>query len=332
VSNTAVAQAPTSQDMRDAATALHGLVVRTPVLDSARLRNDLRLDVVAKAESLQYTGSFKLRGALNRIRTLTQAQREAGLVTVSAGNAALGAAYAGKLFDTKVTVVMPANAVPEKLEAVRSYGGDVVTDGITSSTIAFERARRLERDDGLTFIHPYDDPMVIAGAATATLELLDDAPGVRQLFVPCSGGGLLAGAITAVNATGRHVEVIGVQPSGNDSFVRSLAAGRPIGAEKIATVADGLTAPQPGDLPFAIVQAAGARILVVDDDAILAAMAMLVRYFRLVIEPSAAAAFAGLLQARASTPSDQIDGMQAILVSGSNVNAELFSRIVSQGM
>ena len=332
MSNNVIAHAPTAQDVHDAATALEGLVVRTPVLDSVRLGNELGFDVVAKAESLQYTGSFKLRGALNRIRTLSQAQRDAGLVTVSAGNAALGAAYAGRLFDTKVTVVMPANAVPEKLAAVRGYGGDVVTDGITSSAIAFERARQLERDDGLTFLHPYDDPMVIAGAATATLELLDDAPGVRQLFVPCSGGGLLAGAVTAVSATGREVEVIGVQPTGNNSFVRSLAAGRPVGAETISTIADGLTAPLPGELPFAIVQAAGVRILVVDDDAILAAMAKLVHYFRLVIEPSAAAAFAGLLQARASAPEHQGEGTQAVLVSGSNVNAELFSRVVNQGM
>jgi threonine dehydratase len=322
MTNTAITQPPTTQDVRDAAKALEGLVVRTPVLNSVRLQSELGLDVAAKAESLQYTGSFKLRGALNRTRTLSQAQRDAGLVTVSAGNAALGAAFAAKKFDTKVTVVMPANAVPEKLAAVRAYGGAVVTDGITSSALAFERARQLEADNGFTFLHPYDDPMVIAGAATATLELLDDAPDVRRLFVPCSGGGLLAGAVTAVHAAGKDVEVIGVQPTGNDSFVRSLEAGQPTAAESIATVADGLTAPRPGDL-----RDAGVRILLVDDDAILSAMASLVRYLRLVIEPSAAVAFAGLLQQQ-----DSATGTQAILVTGSNVNAELFSRIVGQGI
>ena len=327
MTDAAIAHAPTPRDVKDAAEALTGLVVRTPALDSARLAAELGLDVVAKAESLQYTGSFKLRGALNRIRTLSQAQRDAGLVTVSAGNAALGAAYAGKLFDTKVTVVMPENAVPEKLAAVRAYGGEVVTEGVTSSAIAFERARLLEHEDGFTFLHPYDDPMVIAGAATATIELLDDEPDLRRLFVPCSGGGLLAGAITAVQTSGRDVEVVGVQPAGNDSFVRSLEAGRPTPVPHISTVADGLTAPRPGDLPFAIVRDAGTRIVVVDDDEILSAMSALVRYLRLVIEPSAAVGFAGLLRSR-----EAIDGKQAIIVTGSNVNAELFSRIVAQGM
>lgn len=327
MTDTTIAHAPTPQDVREAADALRGLVVRTPVLNSARLAAELGVDVVAKTECLQYTGSFKLRGALNRIRTLSQEQRDAGLITVSAGNAALGAAYAGKLFDTRVTVVMPENAVPEKLAAVRSYGGNVVTDGVTSSTIAFERARELEAAHGFTFLHPYDDPMVIAGAATATLELLEDAPDVRRLFVPCSGGGLLAGAVTAVRATGRDVEVVGVQPAGNDAFVRSLAAGIPTPAPSISTVADGLTAPRPGELPFAIVRDAGVPIMVVDDDEILSAMAALIRYLRVVIEPSAAVGFAGLLRSRRTG-----DCKQAIVVTGSNVNAELFSRIVAQGI
>jgi threonine dehydratase len=327
-----VVELPTVADAFEAAGALDGLVVRTPVLRSVRLDAELGAPLVAKAESLQYTGSFKLRGAINRIRTFTSEQREAGLVTVSAGNAALAAAYAARLFDTEVTVVMPENAVAEKLAAVRLYGGSVVTEGVTSSNIAFERAHELQAEKGLTFVHPYDDPMVVAGAATATLELLEAEPEVRRLYVPCSGGGLLAGAILAVQATGGTVEVIGVQPTGADAFARSLAAGAPLAAGSIDTVADGLTSPRPGDVNFEIVRRAGSQVLVVDDDAILAAMGTLIRCLRIVIEPSAAAGLAGLLEHRRTAEHEAVAGKQAILVTGSNVNAQLLSNVVGKGM
>ena len=186
---------PTEADARAARDALRGRVVRTPVLRSEALDLVAGGPVVAKAEGLQHTGSFKLRGALNRVRTLSRDALDAGLITVSAGNAALGAAHAARELGVKLTVVMPENAVPEKLRAVRAHGATVVSDGITNATEAFQAADALTAERGYTFVHPFDDPMVVAGAATATLEFLEDEPELARMLVPCSGGGLIAGAI-----------------------------------------------------------------------------------------------------------------------------------------
>ena len=317
---------PTVDDVHEARRALADRVVRTPTIRTPALDELVGSPVHAKLESLQLTGSFKVRGATNRLRTLRQSVLEAGLVTVSAGNAALGAAHAARAFGAPLTVVMPESAVPEKLAAVRGYGGRVVSEGVTSAVVAFERAAELVRDEGLTLLHPFDDPMVVAGAATATVELLEDAPEVRRLYVPCSGGGLLAGAVLAAQALGHPVEVVGVQAAGADGFVRSLAAGRPTAPPSIRTVADGLTAPQPGVVPFEVISRAGVQVHTVTDDQILDAMAELVRRLRVVIEPSAAVGLAGVL----AEPGGRPPGDVGLLVSGSNVNAALLASVVER--
>ncbi|GAA0986746.1 hypothetical protein GCM10009555_064800 [Acrocarpospora macrocephala] len=315
---------PTSEDVRRAKAALLGRVVRTPVLGSAALDALTGCPTVAKAECLQLTGSFKVRGALYRITTLPPGALSAGLITVSAGNAALGAAYAARELGARLTVVMPEKAVPEKLAAVAALGATVVKDGVTDAAVAFERAEALRAERGLTFVHPFDDPMVVAGAATATLELLEDHPDLERLLVPCSGGGLLAGAIMAARTAGSSVEIVGVQPAGADGIVRSLAAGRPVVPPAISTVADGLTAPKPGEVNFAIIAGAGVRVLSVDDGAILAALGEVVRALRVVVEPSAAVGVAAL-----SAYGELRDGARTgLLLSGSNVNW----RLLAEGM
>lgn len=314
---------PSPDMVLEAATALRGAVTRTPVLASPLLDAATGCRVAAKAESLQRTGSFKVRGALNRVRTLSGAERAAGLITISAGNAALGAAHAAREHGARLTVVMPEHAVPEKLDAVAALGAHVVKDGVTSSTIAFERAAELQRRDGLTLVHPFDDPYVIAGAATATLELLEDEPHLERLYVPCSGGGLIAGAVLAARAAGSRVEVIGVQPEGADGIVRSLAAGEPVAVPALHTIADGLTAPRPGAHNLAVLREARVRVLLVDDDAILDAMRMLVTTLRVVLEPSAAAGLAGLLRDEDAT------GPAGLLLSGSNVRWQLLRDVLA---
>ena len=204
-------------------------------------------------------------------------------------------------------------------------GGRVVQDGVTNATVAFERAAELAAAGQLTFVHPFDDPMVVAGASTATTELLEDEPGLTRLFVPCSGGGLLAGAILAARAAGRDVEIVGVQPVGADGIVRSLAAGEPTPPPVISTVADGLTAPKPGVVNLAMIRDAGVRIVTVTDDEILAAMPVLIRTLRVVIEPSAAVGLAALLREPASD-----DGrLTGLLLSGSNVAAPLLAEVLA---
>ncbi|SNT60364.1 threonine dehydratase [Streptosporangium subroseum] len=312
---------PTTDDVRRARSALLGRVVRTPVLGSAALDALTGCPTLAKAECLQLTGSFKVRGALYRITTLPPGALSAGLVTVSAGNAALGAAHACRELGVELTVVMPEKAVPEKLAAVAALGATVVKDGVTGSAVAFERAEALRTERGLTFVHPFDDPMVIAGAATATLELLEDHPDLQRLLVPCSGGGLLAGAIMAARTTGSSVEIVGVQPSGADGIVRSLAAGRPVAPPSISTVADGLTAPKPGEVNLAVIADAGVRVLTVGEEAIHTALGEMVRALRVVVEPSAAVGLAAL-----SVHRELRDGARTgLLLSGSNVNWRLLA-------
>lgn len=310
---------PGRDEILAAAQAIHGRAVRTPTVRSAALDRLADAPVFAKAECLQVTGSFKVRGALNRITNFTAEERQHGLITVSAGNAALGAAFAAREFGCQLTVIMPANVVPEKLEAVTDLGATAICQGVTNAKDAFEKADRLIAEQGLMFVHPFDDPFVVAGAATATMELFQDAPELRRLFVPCSGGGLLAGAIAAATAFDRDVEVIGVQPEGADGFVQSLASGQPTAPTRIETIADGLTAPKPGRLNYDIVAASGARVRTVDDEQIIRAMRTAVHLLRLIVEPAGATALAGLV---AAEPDNRPTG---VLLSGSNVNWQLLA-------
>ncbi|HSS79147.1 MAG TPA: pyridoxal-phosphate dependent enzyme, partial [Thermoanaerobaculia bacterium] len=237
---------PDIADVLAARRALAGVVLRTPVLRSDALDEMTGARLFFKAEGLQITGSFKVRGAFNRIRTFTAEELAPGLITVSAGNAALGAAWAARAVGARLVVVMPENAVPEKLAAVAAMGGRIEKDGVTNATLAFERLARLREEHGYTLVHPFDDPFVIAGAGTATWELLEDVPDLDALAIPASGGGLLSGALLAARGLAPAARVYGVQPTGADGIVRSLAAGQPTPPERVQTVADGLTAPKPG--------------------------------------------------------------------------------------
>ena len=317
---------PTVADARAASEALRGRVARTPVLRAEALDLLVGGPAVAKAECLQHTGSFKLRGMLNRVRTLSSEALNAGLITVSAGNAALGAAYAAREFGARLTVVMPSSAVPEKLRAVRGFGATVVCDGITNATAAFATAEALQAEHGYTFLHPFDDPMVIAGAATATIEFLEDEPELARMLVPCSGGSLIAGATLGARATGSNVEIIGVQPDGADSIVRSLAAGVPTPPPAIATIADGLTAPKPGRINLELIRSARLRVVTVSDQMILAALGEIVRALRVVVEPAAAVGLAALL----SQPSLAGPGRTGLMLTGSNVSMTLLAQVLGE--
>lgn len=304
---------------------MRGRVIRTPVVRSLPLDRTTGGTVVAKAEGLQRTGSFKVRGAMNKIRTLSDAERSAGLITISAGNAALGAAHAASEFGADLTVVMPERAVREKVEAVTAYGCRVVQDGVTNATVAFERAAELQDEGGLTLVHPFDDPMVVAGAATLTMEFLEDCPDLDTLWVPCSGGGMISGAILAARTMGSSVRIVGVQPEGADGIVRSLAAGRRVPPPEIKTVADGLTAPMPGAVNLAMISEAAVDVVTVSEDQILPAMRTLVTELRLVVEPSAAVPLAGLL----AHPELRGPGTAGLVLSGSNTDWHLLSWLLS---
>jgi threonine dehydratase len=308
---------PDLSDLLAARRALTGVVVRTPVLRSDALDELSGARLFFKAEGLQVTGSFKARGAYNRIRSLSQADLDRGLITVSAGNAALGAAWAARAAGAPLVVVMPETAVPEKLAAVAALGGRIEKEGITNATQAFERLALLREEHGYTLVHPFDDPFVIAGAGTATWELLEDVPDLEDLAVPTSGGGLLSGALLAARGLAPAARVIGVQPAGAAGLVRSLAAGEPTAPESIRTIADGLTAPKPGALNFEIIRRQVTDVLTVPDEAILAAMGLILRHLKVVVEPSGAAALAAVLA------DDRFRGRRVgVLLSGSNTGVE----------
>lgn len=313
---------PGVQDVLAAREALSGVVPRTPVLRSDALDELAGARLWFKAENLQVTGSFKVRGAWNRVRSFTPEELAPGLITVSAGNAALGAAWAARRAGARLVVVMPENAVPEKLAAVAALGARIEKDGVTNATQAFERLARLRSEHGYTLVHPFDDPFVIAGAATATWELLEDVPDLDCLAVPTSGGGLLAGAVLAANP---EVRIYGIQPEGAAGLVRSLAAGEPTPPDSIKTVADGLTAPKPGVLNFELIRRRAAGALTVSDDAILDAMALILRHLRVIVEPSGAAALAGVLAHEA------FRGRRVgVLLSGSNTGADRIREVLSR--
>jgi threonine dehydratase len=321
MSEAAVAPLPILPGIPDVLAArrqLAGEVRRTPVLRSDALDELAGARLFFKAESLQLTGSFKVRGALNRVRTFTAEELGRGLITVSAGNAALGAAHAARAAGVPLVVVMPENAVPEKLAAVAALGGKIEKAGITSAAQAFERLAQLRERHGYTLVHPFDDPQVVAGAATATWELLEEVPDLDALAIPTSGGGLLAGGVLAARGLAPRAEIYGIQPEGADGLVRSLAAGAPTPVEQARTVADGLSAPKPGVLNFALIQGAIAAALTVPDEAILKALGQILRHLKVVVEPAGAAGLAGVLEHPGAFRGKRV----GVLLSGSNVAIE----------
>jgi len=316
---------PDIPDVLAARRALAGRVRRTPVLRSDRLDELAGARLVWKAECLQETGSFKVRGALNKVRSLSAEELGRGLVAVSAGNAALGAAYAAREAGAGLVVVMPENAVPEKLAAVAALGATIEKAGITNATQAFARLAELQAAHGYTLVHPFDDPLVVAGAATATWELLEDEPELDVLAIPASGGGLLAGALLAARALAPGAAVYGIQPEGADGIVRSLAAGAPTAVERVSTVADGLSAPKPGEVNFALIRRDAAGVLTVSDAAILAAMGEIIRALKVIVEPAGAAGLAGVL-AHGETFRGRRVG---VVLSGGNASVERVREVLA---
>lgn len=315
---------PDVADVLEARRALAGVALRTPVLRSERLDALTSGELFFKAECLQRTGSFKLRGAYNRVRSLSVEERRRGLITVSAGNAALGAAYAARAFGARLVVVMPSTAVPEKLAAVAALGAEIDSSGVTNAAEAFARVAELRREHGYALVHPYDDPLVIAGAATASWELLEEVPDLELLAVPSSGGGLLGGALLAAGALAREARVYGVQPVGADGIVRSLAAGEPTAPPRVDTVADGLTAPRPGVLNLELIRSRAAGVLTVTDAAILDAMGLAIRELRVIVEPAGAAALAAVLG------DERFHRRRVgVLISGGNAAAERVRQVLA---
>lgn len=303
-----------------------GHVRRTPLMSASRLGDVAGVALSLKCESFQKTGSFKVRGALNAVLLLEPAQRARGVITVSAGNHAQAVAYAGAIAGVRATVVMPATASPLKVAASRGYGADVVLHG-ASGIEAFAHARELERERGFVFVHPFDDPRVLAGAGTVGLELADDEAEMDVVVVGIGGGGLISGIASALRARTPRTRIVGVEPEGAAVMRKSLDAGRPLRLDRLDTIADGLAAPMAGDVTFPIVRDLVDNVVLVSDDEIRAGVRDLLSSAKLVAEPAGAAALAAITAGRVGA---QRGDRVVAIVSGGNIDLTRLAEIAAR--
>jgi len=306
----------------DAASRLAGKIHRTPVFTCSSIGERAGVRLFLKCESFQKTGSFKPRGALNKVLGLVDEERRRGLVTVSAGNHAQAVAWAARMAETRATVVMPSDAPETKIAAVRGYGGEIVLHDDRATL--FEKLEEVRSARGLTFVHPFDDPVVLAGAGTAGLEILEDVPDAEVIVVPVGGGGLLAGVASAAKQLRPAVRVIAVELAAGPGLGPALAAGKPIPVPRpAATLADGMTPPFVGKLPLEIAREAVDEIATVTEEEILEAMRLLMTRAKLVVEGSGAAATAALVAGKVRAPA----GARVVtLVSGGNLDLSRLPR------
>ncbi|HKS79422.1 MAG TPA: threo-3-hydroxy-L-aspartate ammonia-lyase [Gaiellaceae bacterium] len=312
------------EDVERAAERLRGVAHRTPVLTSRTLDERVGARAHLKAECFQRGGAFKFRGAYNKISSLAEDALQRGVIAYSSGNHAQAVAIAAGLLGTHATIVMPEDAPAAKLDATRGYGAEVVLyDRWTESRE--EIGARLAEERGLELVRPYDDPLVMAGQGTAALELLEEVPHLDLLLAPVSGGGLIAGCATAAKARRPEIRVAGVEPEAGDDTRRSLAAGERVRIDVPRTIADGLQAPEPGELTFEVNRRLVDEIVTVTDGEIVDAMTFLFDRLKLVVEPSGAVGVAALLSGKLEARGAQV----GVVISGGNVGASRFAELVA---
>lgn len=320
---------PTYASVANAAERLNGLAVRTPLLESPLLNAETGGRVLVKPEVLQRTGSFKFRGAYNRISRLTDAERARGVIAYSSGNHAQGVAHAAQLCGAPAVIVMPRDAPTIKVENTRAYGAEVVLyDRDHESREAM--GRQLAKERGMTLVPPYDDPFVIAGQGTVGLEIVAQLADIDTqpdaLLSPCGGGGLIAGTSLAVRNTYPDLPIFAVEPAGFEDTGRSIAAGqRQTNAPGATSFCDALLSPTPGELTFSINRHLVTSGLAVSDDEVEHAMAVAFQRLKIVVEPGGAVALAAVLSGKYD-----VRGKTAVVItSGGNVDAATFATAIA---
>ncbi|HUQ41474.1 MAG TPA: pyridoxal-phosphate dependent enzyme [Candidatus Limnocylindrales bacterium] len=298
---------------------------RTPMLTSRTLGDRIGATAYLKAESFQRTGSFKPRGALYAVASLTAEQRAKGIVTMSAGNAAAAIAYAASAVGVRVTVVMPETAPKMKVEATRGYGAEVRFAPDMGALRAL--VTDIQERNGAYFLHPYDDAAMITGHGSLGLEILDDVPDADLIVVGIGGGGLVSGVAIAATAKRKGVRVVGVEPDGAAAMRRALDAGKPVPLEKISTIADGLAAPVAGTIGLDVCARLVDDVVVISDAVITDGLRFLAERAKLVAEPAGAAATAALLSGRVRVRKGE---KVVAIVSGGNVDRARFAELLIQ--
>ncbi|MCI0688612.1 MAG: threonine/serine dehydratase [Sporichthyaceae bacterium] len=308
-------------EARAAQQRIHPRVHRTPTLSATTLGELFGVRLQLKAELFQRTGSFKPRGVFNKLLTLPAADLERGLVSLSAGNHAAALAYGATALGSHATIVMPATALATKVAATRAYRGEVV---LTADDL-LDVCQQIQHERNLVLVHPFDDPMVIAGQATVGLELLEDLAELDAVLVPVGGGGLISGIAAVVKAERPQVTVIGVEPVGANAMTRSLAQGSPVRLDRLDTIADGLAAPFAGAHTLRHVQAFVDEMVMVEDQAIADALRLIMQRCKLAAEPSGAAGIAALLSGAVELPA----GARVLaVISGGNADPAVLKRLL----
>jgi threonine dehydratase len=285
-------------------------------------------EVHLKLETFQRTGAFKIRGATNRIATLPAADREAGVVTASAGNHAQGVALAASRIGVDALVVMPEDAAISKVEATRHYGAEVELQGADYDEAA-QRAHEIEREQGRYYLHAFDDEMVMAGQGTIGLEIVEDLPAVETVIVPIGGGGLIAGIATAIKGKSPDTRVVGVQAEGAASAAESLAKGEVVERERVDTIADGIATRRVGDRAFEVIRERVDEVVTVDDDAIAVALTRLLERGKTLVEGAGAAPLAALLEGAVASDAGET---VVPVCSGGNVDLNMLTTVVVRGL
>ena len=313
----------TLEMIQQAQEALRGLARRTPLDPAPKLGENIYI----KAENLQLTGAFKLRGAYNKILSLTPEEAARGVIACSAGNHAQGIALSATRLGIRSVICMPAGAPISKVEATRAYGAEVVlVPGVYDD--AAREAERLTKEHGYTFAHPFNDPYVIAGQGTIGLEILEQLPDVSQVVVPIGGGGLISGIAYAIKHLKPSCRVIGVQAEGAASMEQSIRQGRPVELGSVATIADGIAVKRPGDLTFQLCREYVDEIVTVREDEIASAILALMEVQKTVAEGAGATPVAACMFKKVDTTA----GKTVCVVSGGNVDVTTLSRVITKGL
>ncbi len=313
------------QNILDASRRIRNFVARTPTYRSVVFSQRTGAEVYLKLECFQPVGVFKIRGAINKLCSLSPSELKKGLVTASSGNHGLSVAHAANVYGTKAIVVVPENAVKEKVEAIENYGAEVVKYGKDYDE-AYSKALEIQKKTKNTFVHPFDDLYVIAGQGTIGLELLEDVPDIDTIVVPVGGGGLISGIAIAAKTLKPNIKIIGVQAKGAPAIYRSWKVGKIVEIDSVKTVADGLASRKPLDLTFKIIRKHVDDIQLVTDSEIGEAVLALLREAHILAEPSGAASLAALLFRYHPKPKEKV----AIIISGANISTDYLASLLKQ--